>query len=77
MSGERGVGVGGPESVSRLCVSAVWDRGAELKTDRSAVEVMLVSARERLEPSPSSELVSSKLGSKENFEPVKNITYHK
>lgn len=42
------------------------------KTDRSAVEVTLVSASERREPVCSqsrSELASSMLGSKENLEP--------
>lgn len=43
-------------------------------TDRSAVEVTLVSARDRLElvwSQSRRELASSILGSKENFEPVK------
>lgn len=42
-------------------------------TDRSAVDVTLVSARDRLDPvwsQSSNELASSMLGSKENFEPV-------
>lgn len=43
-------------------------------TDRSAVEVTLVSARDLLEPvwsQSNRELASSMLGSKENFEPAK------
>lgn len=44
-------------------------------TDRSAVDVTLVSARDLREPvwsQSNKELASSMLGSKENLEPVKN-----
>lgn len=57
--------------VSKL-LSCACERATE-KTDRSAVEVTLVSARERREPvwsQSNRELASSMLGSKENFEPV-------
>ena len=57
--------------VSRL-FSCACERVTVENTDRSAVEVTLVSARERREPVCSqskSELASSMLGSNENFEP--------
>lgn len=60
-----------------LCVSRLFSWACERviveNTDRSAVEVTLVSARERREPpcwQSSNELVSSMLGSNENFEPI-------
>ncbi|KAJ8945937.1 hypothetical protein NQ318_016765 [Aromia moschata] len=63
-------------SETLLCVSRLFSCACDLvtveKTERSAVEVTLVSASERLEPvcsQSSRELASSMLGSKENFEP--------
>lgn len=59
-----------------LCVSRLFSWACERvmveKTDRSAVDVTLVSASDRLDPvcsQSNSELASSVLGSNENFEP--------
>jgi hypothetical protein len=58
--------------VSRL-FSWACERVTVEKTDRSAVDVTLVSANDRLDPvwsQSNSELASSMLGSNENFEPA-------
>lgn len=55
----------------RLWVSAACERVAEDEnTLKSAVDVTLVSAKLRRDPSPNNELASSKLGSNENFDPA-------
>lgn len=59
--------------VSRL-FSCAWERVIVENTDRSAVDVTLVSASERFEPPcwhSSKDEVSSMLGSNENFDPIK------
>lgn len=69
-------GVSGPPLSSpvspspALWVSGACERVAEENTLRSAVEVTLVSARERRDPSLRREDASSRLGSNENLEPV-------
>lgn len=62
-----------PAPVPIECVSAPADM-CEERAEISAVEVTLVSARERREPPLAMELASSRLGSNEIFEPGEEET---